>query len=990
MVFSATFKTRARALDHLGREQIADGPTAVSELWKNAYDAYARNVELNIFDSLIPTATIVDDGHGMNRRDFEDRWLVIGTESKFRETEISREDQNGLAFREKQGQKGIGRLSSASLAPVLMILSKRRDEPFVAALVDWRLFENPYLLMQDVQVPVVEFDEIDEFPAQFEQMRDTLIGNAWGDDEDQGRDERLKSAWDDFGEYEAEQGKPLTRKLIEETAVNLELEDRFLESWPVWTGKSETGTALLLAGLTYDLRVQLRSDIELTETDTAIHARKRLKHTLSSFTDFYTDEKDRDAGLSAGEFDYGVYVWAGEMRTPVITSQNEVGINELSELEHVIDGKVDMNGVFRGKVKAFGEWQKGIVTIKPSNAPPNGPSTVVGPFNLRFGAFEPSISSTTLDRAVHTKFKQMAEDHGGLMVYRDGLRVLPFGREDNDFFEIELRRNMHAGRAFWAARRMFGRIALKRSENPNLKDKAGREGLIDNQAAKAFRDIVVGILKQSARLYFGTAAETRKEKIGDIKRKKSAEKAEEERKKFLRSRRKLLRDRLERATPEIGGTVSNLEKLEKRLLDGDLPEDPEAAFELHSTLMRSYLEVSENTIDEVPDDLGNLEEPFRDYRDVRQRALALAASVGDKLFKAVEEFPVDTRLEVVKRSINFRQTDINRRLKTWQGRIEESLKKEIHRIKEISNERQDTFAGELLHFQDEVKMERLPVADVLREIDSRHIAHMTENADFFEPYLLALDALKESIDIGHLVSFGMDQVSELRSEIDRLNELAQLGIAVEIIGHELEDLDIQVRRGLKAFPSEVKKSDTFKAVNVAHEQLTDRFRFLQPMKLSGDRPREMITGRQLADYCISFFERTFEETNITVDVTDAFEAFSISEQPARLYPVFINLVNNAQYWVRQGKQADRTIRFDVSEKKVIIADTGPGVDELDLRHLFSLFFTRKARGGRGVGLYLCRANLAAGGHSIEYVVDENDKILPGANFAITFHGGKYA
>ncbi len=44
MVESFAFRTRARTIDHLGREQIADCPTAISELWKNSYDAYARNV----------------------------------------------------------------------------------------------------------------------------------------------------------------------------------------------------------------------------------------------------------------------------------------------------------------------------------------------------------------------------------------------------------------------------------------------------------------------------------------------------------------------------------------------------------------------------------------------------------------------------------------------------------------------------------------------------------------------------------------------------------------------------------------------------------------------------------------------------------------------------------------------------------------------------------------------------------------------------------
>ena len=34
------------------------------------------------------------------------------------------------------------------------------------------------------------------------------------------------------------------------------------------------------------------------------------------------------------------------------------------------------------------------------------------------------------------------------MIFRDGLRVLPYGRTDNDFFDIESRRSKSAGREF--------------------------------------------------------------------------------------------------------------------------------------------------------------------------------------------------------------------------------------------------------------------------------------------------------------------------------------------------------------------------------------------------------------------------------------------------------------------------------------------------------------------------------------------------------------
>src|SRR5436190_7695916 len=77
----AKFRVRARTVDMLGRQQIAGIPTAISELFKNAHDAYARNVEVDYFREN-DLFVLRDDGLGMTRDDFEQRWLTLGTESK--------------------------------------------------------------------------------------------------------------------------------------------------------------------------------------------------------------------------------------------------------------------------------------------------------------------------------------------------------------------------------------------------------------------------------------------------------------------------------------------------------------------------------------------------------------------------------------------------------------------------------------------------------------------------------------------------------------------------------------------------------------------------------------------------------------------------------------------------------------------------------------------------------------------------------------------
>ena len=60
----AKFRTRARTVDMLGRQQIAGVPNAISELFKNAHDAYADYAEVDYFpsDGLF---VLRDDGVGM-------------------------------------------------------------------------------------------------------------------------------------------------------------------------------------------------------------------------------------------------------------------------------------------------------------------------------------------------------------------------------------------------------------------------------------------------------------------------------------------------------------------------------------------------------------------------------------------------------------------------------------------------------------------------------------------------------------------------------------------------------------------------------------------------------------------------------------------------------------------------------------------------------------------------------------------------------------
>ena len=177
------FRTKARAVDLLGKGQIADLPTAITELWKNGYDAYADNLSAEIFMSGYkglesPLFVISDDGIGMTQSDILDKWLVLGIDSKSRSSQFDEEGEDTLwkKPRVKAGEKGIGRLSVAFLGSPMLMLTKKKNYPLQAMYFDWRVLENYNMFLDDVEIPVKSVN-ISDFRNSFEELKKLFLKN---------------------------------------------------------------------------------------------------------------------------------------------------------------------------------------------------------------------------------------------------------------------------------------------------------------------------------------------------------------------------------------------------------------------------------------------------------------------------------------------------------------------------------------------------------------------------------------------------------------------------------------------------------------------------------------------------------------------------------------------------------------------------------------------------------------------------------------------
>lgn len=979
---SASFKTRARTVDHLGREQIADCPTAVSELWKNAYDAYARNVSLEVFNTQPATAVMADDGHGMDIDDIFDRWLVIGTESKASANIVPKPDRHGLPVRVKQGRKGIGRLSCANLGPLVFVISKRSGSHFVGCLVDWRMFQNPYLNLSDIEIPVVETEYLEGIFEELPNLKARLVGCITGDEvsSDDGK-QRLKEAWEKH-DSDLDLMSEIRSAKIKSSILDAHFDVELLANWQPSQSKDAHGTALIVSGINYDLRALLQPPPHNPAISRTIDT---FRETLHSFVDPYAVDQSK----SKNEFNYGVRVQRDLVPTLLLGSEKAFSLNQLEGMEHCIDGEVDDAGVFHGRVKVFGQWLNQQSVIKPpSDLPiPTRKDTRVGPFKIYIASMEFEFRNSTHDKADHERFRDLAKQYAGFMVFRDGLRVLPYGRADNDFFEIESRRTRHAGREFWNHRQMFGRVAISRDHNPNLVDKAGREGLIDNRAAKALRDIVDHILKASARQYFGTDSEYRIDILPEVRESKDKLRAAENRKKLREKNRRsfgnLLKEQLNFLPALLEDLRTNVSHISIQS-DQDVVAASELLADFRTRIPTRNIPGAPRSMPERQK--NNYVTYQREASEARALFDELSTEVGDK----IEAYSPSDPLSLLNDQADKAKRRFQADLRKWTAQVETLQKQEFSRVRELAESRRSAFDEEIQAAIQLFEVGRKPFPYASKLVTDSRDRLLAENNEIFEPYIRSLEALKDSIDLETLATSGMEDAADLRSELDRLNGLAQLGIAVELTGHDLQDFDDIISSGLKRLPKDIAESKAVRDIRLGYEGLTDQLRFLSPLRMAGTKIERWIDGKEIADYIRKFFAPVLARESISLETTEAFERFRVFDQPSRLYPVFINLINNSIYWLSTSKDGGdrRRILLNARKERVFVSDNGPGINDEDIDSLFKLFFTKRIQGGRGVGLYLSRANLKSGGHDIEYVKG-SDLPLSGANFAINFRGAEY-
>ncbi|MCH7484934.1 MAG: PAS domain-containing protein [Chloroflexi bacterium] len=93
----------------------------------------------------------------------------------------------------------------------------------------------------------------------------------------------------------------------------------------------------------------------------------------------------------------------------------------------------------------------------------------------------------------------------------------------------------------------------------------------------------------------------------------------------------------------------------------------------------------------------------------------------------------------------------------------------------------------------------------------------------------------------------------------------------------------------------------------------------------------------------------------------------VSGDPSALERAVVNLVDNAIKFTPEGGSVDLSSRAEDGSVMIVVADTGAGIDPLDLPRVFERFFKAdraRQRGGTGLGLAIVKHTVEAHGGSI--------------------------
>lgn len=966
-------RVRARAVDMLGRQQIAGIPTAIHELFKNAHDAYAERVEVDFFRRN-RVLVLRDDGYGMTRDDVENRWLTLGTESRLnanKNPDRSKEwrGPKNLPPRSIMGEKGIGRLAIAVIAPVTLLMTRaaRPDglHNLVVALVHWGLFEQPGLDISEIDVPIEEFEH-GTLPTKADiATLITKIQNNLANLEEQ---------------IEPSAYSELVATLNKVSQISPNVLDGYLNNereQPLSLSGDGYGTHFILL----PVAPELDDDIDGgSDKDSS-----KLERNLLGFSNLMATD---DPVIKTEFRDHNIDGIEERIGPKSFFSQQD-----FEKTDQYFEGEFNEYGQFTGTVSIYGKPRQFVCNWTDGKGKPSR----CGPFSFKYGYVQGRATESRLSSADFSEMDRKTNRIGGVYIYRDGIRVLPYGNSDNDWLDIEKRRTMAAKDWFFSYRRGFGYVAISHIVNSTLIEKAGREGFRENFAYRDFRAILVNFFRQLAYEFFRETS-PQGEDFNENKTllraqaellKKQQKKADSRRSEFDQSLKKFFnRYNEDYFETEINNlTASVVERLANYEAELAPSEFASAVRLLEISAKSKIRELLAQASLALPRGLALTNRLNKDWiafeaqsTQVKQELIEPARIVVEQLIQdalkgkvAFNERRLSALQEIeqekestVRELANLRKATTEA-LGIMQLTVRNVLKEEFAELRVNIEQLVDDFTRrsaetpeqlDAVRSDVEQKIEQLKAKETeLLESLTRQMTELTEEIKARE----TLDDRFAAIEAQNLI---------LSEQVEFYSEFAQMGMSVGILQHEFES----AARGMRVAMVDLKPwadknpplTPIYQRLRSHIEHLDGYLKVLDPLGRRLHRTTVELSGSEILNVVYGVFSEQLKSANITLEPTYAFRGFKVKCRSSALLGGFINVVDNAIYWLNSRAQGEKKIFLDADDSGFLISNNGPGIEERLKERIFDFGETTKP-GGRGMGLAITRETLRREGFEIELV-----------------------
>lgn len=219
-----------------------------------------------------------------------------------------------------------------------------------------------------------------------------------------------------------------------------------------------------------------------------------------------------------------------------------------------------------------------------------------------------------------------------------------------------------------------------------------------------------------------------------------------------------------------------------------------------------------------------------------------------------------------------------------------------------------------------------------------------------------------------------------------LTEQAGFGLGIAVAVHEIAKTASNFYNGvaeiIKSKKMNVEKLEELKDASSA---LQNELKRLSPLRAIRNEEPQLFQISKSIEFSADVYKREFEKLGITFKVNSK-ESFELYGRYGALNQIFTNLFDNACYWLDTAEFSKKIIQVKIDSRKrtVIVADSGPDIQESILPYLFEPGYSLKFPPS-GLGLYICKHYMKSMKGDI-FLTPENDRIkeMPGAQFTLDF------